>query len=107
MELIYEIEYQLIDGKPVFDIMSEETKLLKVEFNAEPRWENDGIGSYEYWGEKSFDAGSNYVSLEYNGDPTWDKSKFSEIENNIIEAFTNSPKHEKLCELFCHIYEKM
>lgn len=108
MKLIYEIEYQIVNGKLVFDpfIMTEETELLKVEFNAQPRWENDGIGSYEYWGQESFDKGTDYVSLEYHGDPTWDKSMHSEMENNIIEAFRKSDFHEKLCDLFCDTYEK-
>lgn len=26
--------------------------------------DNDGIGSYEYWGAKGFDAGSDYASVE-------------------------------------------
>jgi len=106
MKIIYEIEYEIVNGKPVFEpsILSGETEPLNVEFDANPRWENDGIGSYEYWGQKCFDAGHGYVSLEHYGDPVWDKSKHSEQENNIIEAFTNSTQHEKLCDLFCDTY---
>jgi hypothetical protein len=26
--------------------------------------ENDGIGAYEYWGQKSYDAGEDYVCIE-------------------------------------------
>jgi hypothetical protein len=32
--------------------------------------DNDGIGSYEYWGQKCFDAGSDYVEVE-NIDPVF------------------------------------
>lgn len=30
-----------------------------VEFDVE--WDNDGIGSYEYWGAKCYDAGNDYA----------------------------------------------
>jgi hypothetical protein len=32
---------------------------MSVEYDVE--WENDGIGSYEYWGAKGFDAGQDYA----------------------------------------------
>ena len=32
---------------------------MSVDFDVE--WENDGIGSYEYWGAKGFDAGHDYA----------------------------------------------
>jgi hypothetical protein len=32
---------------------------MSVEYDVE--WENDGIGSYEYWGAKGFDAGHDYA----------------------------------------------
>lgn len=32
---------------------------MSVEFDVE--WDNDGIGSYEYWGAKGFDAGHDYA----------------------------------------------
>lgn len=30
---------------------------------------NDGIGSYEFWGMKCFDSGSEYVEIEFPVDP--------------------------------------
>lgn len=33
-----------------------------VEFEVE--WDNDGIGSYEYWGAKCYDAGTDYAVVE-------------------------------------------
>lgn len=32
---------------------------MSVDYEVE--WENDGIGSYEYWGSKEFDAGTDYA----------------------------------------------
>lgn len=32
----------------------------KVEFSIQ----NDGIGSYEYWGQKCFDSGEDYIEVE-------------------------------------------
>lgn len=32
---------------------------MSVEFEIE--WDNDGIGAYEYWGAKGFDAGHDYA----------------------------------------------
>lgn len=34
---------------------------MSVEFDVE--WSNDGIGSYEYWGSKEFDAGNDYAEV--------------------------------------------
>ena len=33
--------------------------------------ENDGIGSYEYWGAKGYDYGTNYAELEETGPYTF------------------------------------
>jgi len=46
----------------------------KVEFVIQ----NDGIGSYEYWGQKCFDAGQDYIEIE-----------------NIIPIFTNQSEEIK------------
>ena len=40
--------------------LSEESIEVSVEFHTE----NDGIGSYEYWGQKCFDAGTNYIEID-------------------------------------------
>lgn len=54
-------------------------------------WDNDGIGSYEFWGQKCFDAGTNYIKIddivpEYAEDITPDNNRY--IEENF----------ERLCE---------
>lgn len=91
----YEIEYEK-DG---------EYEYLAVTFQAEPRWENDGIGAYEYWGAKGYDRGHDYVSIEYYGDPTWNESDYTEDENRVINEFRNDPKKwAKLCEYICEKY---
>lgn len=43
---------------------------------------NDGIGSYEFWGQKCFDTGKDY--LEVVG-VEWDKTGFTEEEVEIIK----------------------
>jgi len=53
-----------------------------VQYFATPEWENDGIGSYEYWGMKGYDAGQDYPVL--NDFPEWDKSIYTESENWLI-----------------------
>ncbi len=43
------------------DSITVDNKHYRVEINIEYEWENDGIGSYEYWGAKGFDAGNDYA----------------------------------------------
>ncbi len=89
----------------IYEVETDE-KVIPVKWQAFPRWENDGIGSYEYWGQKCFDRGNDYVSLEYNGCPTWDKSKHTEEENTIIQQWVDVSKNsEKLEERFCDEYK--
>lgn len=93
MKIFHEIEYK--DG-------NNEYAYLEVEFEAFPRWENDGIGSYEYWGHQEYDKGYDYVSLEHHGDPTWDEKKYTEEQNRIINEFKNdTAKWKALCDYFC------
>lgn len=51
---------------------------VEIEYN----WENDGIGAYEYWGNKEFDKGRNYVSVD---EVKWDKAGFTDEEIEEIE----------------------
>ena len=48
--------------------------------------ENSGIGSYEYWGSQEYDAGEDYLIVE---EMTWDKTLYTEEENNIIQEEIN------------------
>jgi hypothetical protein len=95
--------------KLLFEIYNEGNDTeFSVEFEAFPKWENDGIGSYEYWGAKGYDFGSDYISLEYNGDPTWDTLKHTEEENRLIEQIRDSSnvQWQRLCERFCDEYKE-
>ena len=58
--------------------------LFKVEFSGEPTLENDGIGSYEYWGSSETDKGHNYIDCE---EITWDKSLYSNAVNEEIDEW--------------------
>ena len=64
--------------------------------------ENDGIGEYEYWGAKSYDAGTDYLHLE---ELQWDKSKYTDeqiafIDNWIWEkAGDDDCPYQKLCDI--------
>lgn len=109
MTLKQTIEYYKLDGKVFIDENAPDDSIIldvSVEFEAYPTWENDGIGSYEYWGSKEYDSGVNYVSLESNGYPTWDETLHTPDENEAIRLFTKSPEFENLCDRFCKEYEK-
>jgi hypothetical protein len=57
---------------------------IDVEFDCELHSENDGIGSYEFWGSKCYDAGNDYLVLD---EMKWDKKLFTEEENEIIKKY--------------------
>jgi hypothetical protein len=64
---------------------------MEVQLELEISFENDGIGSYEYWGSREYDAGTNYhevTGLEY------DTSKYTEEQNRIIEASIEANRKE-------------
>jgi hypothetical protein len=109
MILTQVICYYQIDGKVFYGEDSPNDEIIhevSVEFEAFPRWENDGIGSYEYWGSKEYDYGRNYVSLEFYGEPTYNSEDYTPDENEAIHLYINSPDFDKLCDKFCKIYAK-
>jgi hypothetical protein len=57
---------------------------IEVEFDCELHSENDGIGSYEFWGSKYYDAGNDYLVLD---EMKWDKASFNEEQNKVIEKY--------------------
>jgi hypothetical protein len=57
---------------------------IEVEFDCELHSENDGIGSYEFWGSKCYDAGNDYLVLD---EMKWDKASFNEEQNKVIEKY--------------------
>lgn len=74
---------------------------LEVELDCRLIVENDGIGSYEFWGQKGNDVGFDYLVVE---DIVWDKTKFTEEQNIAIEKFIDG--NDKLDELIISEYEK-
>ena len=64
--------------------------------------ENDGIGEYEYWGAKGYDAGTDYLHLE---ELQWDKTKYTDEQNAFIDNWiwekagdVDCP-YQKLCDI--------
>ncbi len=47
--------------------------------------ENDGIGKYEYWGQKCVDYGQDYPVLDDN--ISWDATKYSPEQVKVIENY--------------------
>jgi hypothetical protein len=63
------------------EIELEEDSII-VDFDCELHSENDGIGAYEFWGSRYYDAGVDYLVLD---DLKWNKSLFTEEQNEIIQ----------------------
>jgi hypothetical protein len=64
------------------ELIDEEEK--EVEFNCDYIIANTGIGSYEWWGSREFDAGYDHAIVEK---VKWDESLFSPEENEIINKW--------------------
>lgn len=54
--------------KDIIYIESKSGAVHEIEFQVDCSVENDGIGAYEYWGQKCYDHGTDYV--EQDGDAT-------------------------------------
>lgn len=66
-----------------------------VDLNIEATYGNRGIGKYEYWGAVYTD--DNWCwEIEYID---WDRSKYTDEENKIIEDFTIEEEQLILMEL--------
>jgi hypothetical protein len=84
-----EIEYAVKDesGEEVYEY-------LEVEFSGSCRWENDSIGSYEYWGAKCYDHQPDYAVCE---EVEWDERKHTPEEVAIItEWLKDDDNYEKV-----------
>ena len=46
-----------------FDNIEVEGRYFSADVDFDVEWDNDGIGSYEYWGAKGFDKGHDYAVL--------------------------------------------
>jgi hypothetical protein len=58
-------------------------KEVDIEVDFEYEVMNDGIGPYEYWGQKCFDKGTDSAVIT---SWEWDKTGFTPEEINIVEA---------------------
>ena len=57
---------------------------LQVKFYGTLTKENSGIGSYEFWGMKGYDAGVDYYVIE---DIDWNKEDFNDEQNAYINGY--------------------
>jgi hypothetical protein len=66
-------------------------------------WENNGIGSYEYWGQKCFDEGENYIDVR-DITPVFDREPKKGIQKKILKYIDDN--YEKLCDKVAeYLYE--
>jgi hypothetical protein len=56
--------------------------LCTIEFTIE----NDGIGHYEFWGSKGYDAGVDYAVINLI---SWDRMLFPILINTLLEVYCN------------------
>jgi hypothetical protein len=66
--------------------------------------ENDGIGSYEFWGQKCYDKGNDYLNLE---ELDWNKNLYTAEQNLTIDNWVNENAGEANCpfQKLCDIAE--
>lgn len=57
---------------------------LEVELDCHVTSESTGIGSYEYWGQRGYDAGFTYPVIEQF---EWDKSLYTDEQNELIDKY--------------------
>jgi hypothetical protein len=90
-------EEHTFEGLDFLDVYDDEGEFIKgrdlrVTYTKERC--NDGIGSYEFWGSKGYDSGTDYWEID---NIEWDKSKWTDAENKVIEQYINC-NLEKLTE---------
>jgi len=74
-----------------------------VELEAELTKQNDGIGSYEYWGQKCYDRGEDYYIMEDY--PTWNHDLYTYSENWLIAIWLMA-NYSWVEDLFIKEFEK-
>jgi hypothetical protein len=62
-------------------------EFFQIEFDCELHPENDGIGSYEFWGSVGYDSGNDYLVLD---DMKWDETEFNTTQNEIIKNYLDN-----------------
>lgn len=76
-----------------YDLYIEELD-LEVELDYNISVENSGIGGYEYWGYRGYDAGHDYYVIE---NFEYDKSLYTEEQNEFIDKYLIE-NHDKIEE---------
>ena len=74
---------------------------MEVLLEAEITLENDGIGSYEYWGSREHDAGSDYYAVT---GLTYEKSNYTPEQIAIIDKYLED-NQEDIDEAIIKKYE--
>lgn len=67
-----------------------ENKIITVTLTASIE-KDEGIGGYEYWGFREYDAGSGELFVS---DLDWDNKKFSKEDNEIISNYIDENRDE-------------
>lgn len=73
----FNIEVEL----PVVGTEEAEYRFVKIKVKCEYRYENTGIGGYEFWGIKGIDRGTDYAVIE---NTEWDTTGFTQEEIELI-----------------------
>jgi hypothetical protein len=60
---------------------------MDIEFKVSFYVDNDGIGSYEYWGSREYHTGCDHPVIE---DMTWDESLFDTWQNAEIKRLSET-----------------
>lgn len=68
-----------------------ETRTIELDVQVIGHWDNDGIGSYEFWGQKCYDKGTSYFGVD---EVTFDKTGFTPEEVKLIELAIENKTNE-------------
>lgn len=77
---------------------------IKVTLEGELTKQNDGIGAYEYWGQKCYDRGEDYYILEDY--PKWDFLQYS-FEQNWLIAIHVVNNFLSIEKQFCNLVDDL
>jgi hypothetical protein len=76
----------------------------KIEVLVTYHWDNDGIGHYEFWGSKCYDAGSAYVEID-DIQPIFSAIDSEDIKKEVINYIDDN--FEKCAEELVPQIEEM
>lgn len=76
--------------------LPEEFEQQEVPVEVEGDWMHDGIGPYEFWGQKCFDRGTSYVEITDN---KFDQTKFTPSQVAKIQGLIDEKLDEWVVEL--------